>query len=409
MFTLTPKQEAARQKAKAWYMDKTLRPFVILGMAGSGKSSLVRFIIETIGIDKETNVKYVTYTGKAASVLIKKGNPATTIHKLIYEPIFDKKTHEIKDFIKKEKLDKDIKLLVVDEFYMVPKNIMNDLRSYNVKMICLGDNAQLPPPMGELNDLWLHPDVILDEPLRQALDNPIIYLANQARQHNFLKIGNYGDNVKVIRKNNLDLEYMKNCDQVIAGKNATVKSLNNFYRRNFLGIDKDIWMPQKGEKLICLRNNWKLNCKEGDITTNLVNGLNCILQNDLSMYAGTAHAYADLMPEFFNDCIFKQIPIDLLYFQHGFTTENELYNQENIRKYSLGPIINKRKMLFDGMVNTLNKFTFGYAITCHKSQGSEFDNVFFIFEPFKSNRDDLYWQMLYTGITRAAKSIIIAI
>lgn len=405
-FTLTDEQNYAIELAKQWYLNKEYKkPFVLLGCAGSGKSTIVKYLIELIGINS-CNVRYATYTGKAASVLIKKGNPAMTIHKLIYDPVINE-DGEVTNFVKKSSIDGNIELLVIDEFYMVSKEIMDDLLSFGIKTICLGDPNQLPPPMGEASNLCLVPDATLTKPLRQALDNPIIYLADQARQHKYIKLGDYGNGVKVIRKTELDLEALKNADQIIAGKNDTVKKMNSFYRKVFMGITSDSWSPRKGEKLICLRNNWNAICAENNIVTNLVNGLGCYLENDLEIMSSTYHANAKLRPDFFNNSAFY-VPIDMMYFKQGFTTDKELFDKENIVKYKYGDILKKRKMFFDEF-STINKLTFGYTITCHKSQGSEWDKVFFIFEPFRNYRDPLYWQMLYTGITRASKEIIIAI
>lgn len=411
IFTLTEEQKKAIDQAISWYLsDKKL--MTIIGCAGSGKSTIVKYIIEAIGINPKKNVRYVTFTGKAASVLIKKKNPATTIHKLIYDPVIDPKTGlHTGEFIKKESIDSDIKLLIVDEGYLVEDSIFNDLMSFDVKVICLGDRYQLPPPKGSSPKILNSPDTVraeLTQPLRQSLDSPIIYLAEKARKHEFIKTGKYGDDVEVISKNNIDLERLKNADQIICGKNDTVKKMNQFYRRNFLRYNKDDYLPHKGEKLICLRNNWNLSCKEDDITTNLVNGLGLILENDIDdsvIYNGSGYIRCDLRPDFFKDHIFKNTPIDLLYFKYGFTKEDELYG--NVSKYNYDDIMKKRKIVFSEQ--PLNKATFGYAITCHKSQGSEWNDVFFIFEPFANRRSDLYWQMLYTGITRASEKIVIAI
>jgi len=405
--TLTDKQEKAIKLAKEWYMSELItKPFVILGVAGAGKTTIVKYLIEEIGIDKNINVKYVTFTGKAASVLIKKGNPATTIHKLIYDPVIDEDGN-IEDFVLKSSLDENIKLIIVDEFYMVEDKIMKDLLSFKTKIICLGDNHQLPPPMGNASNLCNKPDVVLNEPLRQSLDNPIIYLANQVLQHNTPKVGDYGNNVIVTRKTELDLNRLRTADQIIVGKNKTVQQMNKFYRKYFKQIPDDQFLPQKGEKLICLKNNWKLKAEENNIITNLVNGLSLTLENNLDMINSTRHAYADLKPDFFDGSIFRNTIIDMLYFQYGFTKEDELYNKTNIKKFDYGSVLGKRKIRFGD--TPINKLTFGYAITCHKSQGSEFKDVYFIFEPFGNFRQEIYWQMLYTGLTRASESIVIAI
>src|SRR5699024_3653876 len=104
----------------------------------------------------------------------------------------------------------------------------------SVKIIALGDSGQLPPITGG-NFLLEKPDVFLDEILRQALDNPIIYLSMLAREGKRIDYGLYGDSVQVIQRNQLDEEMFILSDQIIAGKNKTVKSLNMFHRKNILG------------------------------------------------------------------------------------------------------------------------------------------------------------------------------
>lgn len=106
---------------------------VIAGFAGSGKSTLVKFAVDALGID---NVAYATFTGKAAEVLRRKGNPgAITLHKLLYEfaPLPNG------GFARKEKKELDYNLIVVDEVSMVPAEIVEVLLKHNVYVIFLGD------------------------------------------------------------------------------------------------------------------------------------------------------------------------------------------------------------------------------------------------------------------------------
>lgn len=408
-FVLTDEQSRGIEKAKEWYLSDSKKPFVILGCAGSGKSTIVKFIIDNIGIDRNKNVAYVTLTGKAASVLIKKGNPAKTIHKLIYDPQFDEAGNVV-DFLKKEALDDNLKLIVADEFFMNEEKIMDDLTSYGLKIICLGDNNQLPPPFGEKNKLAENPDVVLTQPLRQELDNPIIYLAQKAMNHERITAGDYGNGVIVVRKNNMPLDRMMNADQIIVGKNDTVKKFNKFYRSNFLGIKSDEWIPKKGEKLICLKNNWRLTCSEDGISTNLVNGLGLYNDEDPSYNTFHENFMMSIRPDFFENSLFKNVPVDALYFKHGFTKDSEVFDKANIAKYGYGEALKKRAAFKKTFENyNIEKLTYGYTITCHKSQGSEWEDVFFVFEPFAGPRDDLYWQMLYTGITRASKKLVLVI
>lgn len=398
MITLTDKQNNAIKLAKDWWFnEKSLKPFVILGMAGSGKSTIVKFLVEEIGLPKNA-VSFCTLTGKAASVLQRKGNPATTIHRLIYDPVEDPKTKEIK-FELKEKLPEELQLIVVDEFAMVNKEIMNDLMSFGKKLILIGDPYQLPPPFGEKNGLDKDYDVLLDEPMRQALESPIIYLANQAKNKQRIKYGEYG-NCKVIRNTQIKLSELKEADQVIAGKNVTVKKLNRFYRNKVLDINS--LYPKKGEKLMCLKNNYSLFCTEDKIDANLVNGLSVILESDIDEMQSIASSLVDIRPEFFEDHCFKRIYLDLLFFKYEYNKFDELFNNKKIHENILKARAN---FTFEQSIQ-INPFTFGYVCTCYKYQGSEAPNIFF-FQEFMGK--ETYAQHLYTGITRASEKLTLVL
>lgn len=132
---LTKKQEEGLKIAVQRYRAKE-KYTVISGYAGTGKSTLVKYIIEALDVP-DNRVAYATYTGKAAEVLRKKGNPnAITLHKLLYKNVLKPDGtyyRKPKDFI-------EYRVVVVDEVSMVPKDMMNLLfRFSNVYVLCLGD------------------------------------------------------------------------------------------------------------------------------------------------------------------------------------------------------------------------------------------------------------------------------
>lgn len=401
LFTPNEKQAQAIKLAKEWYINQEKRPFIITGCAGSGKSTLIKFLINELGIPIEKTT-YLTFTGKAASVLIMKGHQATTIHRFIYNPEADEKdptkiNFKLKDL---EQIDKNIELVIVDEFYMVSNDLMKDLMSFNLRIILLGDPNQLPP-IGDKNMYADMSDVYLDQPMRQELESPILYIANLARTHKRIPYGDYGDGVKVIRRNQIREEYFMK-DQIIAGFNKTVKNLNRYYRKKFLHAES--LMPMKGEKLMCLKNNWRMFCTEGNLDINLVNGMTGYLASDIteeSTIKTIACTKANFQPDFFEVSMFPDILIDLLYFQYEYKDENEFW--ENREKYE--DIIRNRKIFEKTSFSTIEKFMYGYAATCYKCQGSQFGSVFFIQESFR----DKWYQHLYTGITRAEKELILVL
>ena len=153
-----------------------------LRLTGTGKSTLVRFIIPALGFNNE-EVAYVAFTGKAAQVLSQKGCPnATTAHKLLYY------SRQNKDgsftFTPRKSFENSaIKLVIVDEVSMLPNSMWQLLLSHNVYIIALGDPFQIPPiNPAEDNHILEHPHVFLDEIMRQALDSEIIRFSMWIRE-----------------------------------------------------------------------------------------------------------------------------------------------------------------------------------------------------------------------------------
>ena len=177
---LTLKQQKGLNIALQRYKDNE-KYTVIGGFAGTGKSTLVKFIISALcneGVD-ERDVCYATFTGKAAQVLLKKGNKnVSTLHKLLYDS-FPQITG---GFIRKPKTEIDYKIVVVDEVSMAPKTLMDLLFRHRVHVICLGDPFQLPPvDKDQDNHLLDNPHIFLDEIMRQAAESEIIRLSSQIR------------------------------------------------------------------------------------------------------------------------------------------------------------------------------------------------------------------------------------
>ena len=388
---LTAKQEeglkiaVARHRAREKYT-------VIAGYAGTGKSTLVRFIIEALDVEP-SKVCYATFTGKAAQVLAKKGNKnAMTLHKLLYDSI----PRPGGGFYRKPKLFLDYTIVVVDEVSMAPKSIMDKLFSHNVYVICLGDPFQLPPiDKDEDNHLLDHPHVFLDEIMRQATESPIIRLTMDIREKKPLEyIEN--ENVRVYPASALNTGMLEWADQVLVATNLQRHSMND-YMRQMKGFGPE---PEEGDKIICLRNYWDWgNLTNGDP---LVNGTIGILHNpqpghiNVPFYAYDKGKINILSGEFESELgeNYGHINMDPRIMKGG---ESELewrvkYNLNKLRN-RIGDVIPK-------------EFTYGYAITCHKAQGSEWDNVLVLEEKFPFSTEE-HARWLYTAATRAAEKLVI--
>ena len=278
---LTADQQEAEALIEAWYFHLNTQIFVLCGYAGTGKTFLVDHVVRALGLVAGESAAFVAPTGKAASVLIKAGVPATTVHSLIYTREEDIEVDENGEviseqflrFVRRESIDSKIKLIVLDETSMVSDDVLRDLLSFGVKCLCCGDPAQLPP-VGGSNTLLRSPVITLREIVRQERDNPIVRLAERIRAGERPQYGEYGS-VSVVPRRSLDAAARRKlfceADQIIVGTNRT-RALVNREVRAFRGIPPERILPEEGEKIICTLNDWSKPLDErGDF--HLVNGI----------------------------------------------------------------------------------------------------------------------------------------
>lgn len=391
---LNDKQKQGLDIAVDRYKRKE-RYTVISGYAGTGKSTLVKFIVAALpNINPDEDVIYTSFTGKATQVLQKKGNKnVSTLHKLLFESI----PKPDGTFFRKPVEFIPYKIVIVDECSMVPKELLQRLIKYNVHIICLGDPGQLPPiNKNEDNHLLDHPHVFLDEIMRQEAESEIINLTMDIRAGKPLT-RYQGKEVQVLNKDELTTGMLLWADQIICAKNETRIALNN-QMRDLLGRSGG---PQDGDKVICLKNNWDIYSVNDNP---LVNGTIGYLKDSFSTYINLPRQItSDGQPK----------KLDILTANFISDTEED-YGILNMDKqlittgvpgldwktsYKMG-----RNWRFQDKIP--DQFTYGYAITCHKSQGSEWDNVLVIEEGFPFEKEE-HKQWLYTAATRAAKKLVI--
>ncbi len=251
---LSEEQSLALKKIQKWlkntqsFHTSSKNIFRLFGNAGTGKSTLAKELMESTKL----RTAFCAYTGKAAMVLRKKGIKATTIHSLIYEPNQDPSTGEVK-FGLRPVLNVD--LIIIDECSMVNEHLLADLLSFGIPLLALGDPDQLPPVEGHCTLIEGEPDFRLTKIHRQALDSPILYLANRILNGLPLKKGRYNDTrvMTFDRFYNHQERYLADLtDQVPCGKNDT-RTFTNQSIREFLGF-RDCPLPEPEEKLVCLKN-----------------------------------------------------------------------------------------------------------------------------------------------------------
>lgn len=368
----SPQQERAITDVRAWIADKHRAPvFRLFGYAGTGKTTLAKELAKSV----KGNVLYATFTGKAALQLRKKGcEDASTIHSLIYKVDVCNVTGEASFKLNADSDLRSAKLLVVDEVSMVDDTLARDLLSFKVPILVLGDPAQLPPVKGEGYFINSAPDVMLTEVHRQAQDNPIIRLSMDVREGGRLERGKHGESL-VAARDDLSQDQLRElvlgADQLLCGLNRTRTAFNRRIRdlKDLRGQRAD-WHPAVGDRLICLRNN-----------------------REKALFNGGLWAISEVEDKFGR--------FDMM-----------AHSQDEQRD----PVwIGVRDEFFNGTEHTLDwrvrreghEFTFGWAITCHKSQGSQWDNVI-VFDESGAFRDSQR-NWLYTAITRAAERVTVIV
>lgn len=399
----SPQQERALLGIEQWMREP---PNVanqvrkLFGYAGTGKSTLAKAINDMLG----GSVLSCAYTGKAASVMARKGLPqSTTIHRLIYTPAGDGKERvrqleeelrmleRVEDksrglamrltavrrsldearansgpqFILKEESEiSSAPLVILDECSMVNDRMAEDLLSFGVRLLVLGDPAQLPPVKGTGYFTKGTPDDLLTEIHRQAKGDPIIELATMVREGRVPKVGQYG-RTKVTHK--VNAEEAVSHDQVLCGTNKKRRIINARHRE----IDgRRSMFPEAGERLMCLKNDHKLG---------LLNG---------TIWNTTENTYE---PDPDESCVFLQIEPEDGGAPMGVPAVASLFVDEEA-----GADWRSRGQ----------HFTYGYAATVHKAQGSQWDNVL-LFDDWNNQETHRNW--LYTGVTRAAERLTLVI
>lgn len=369
--TWSPQQEEAIKAVRDWLGNKkSPQVFRLFGYAGTGKTTLAKELAAGV----KGPVLYACFTGKAAQVLRTKGcDGASTIHSLIYTPRDDEETGKPKFVLNRDSMAALADLLIVDEVSMVGDELAKDLLSYKRKVLVLGDPAQLPPVKGEGYFINATPDVMLTEVHRQAAENPIIRMSMDVREGRGLQFGEYGDS-RVIARDSLSKDELRElvvgADQLLCGLNRTRLAYNARMREihGRRGASSP-HHPIVGERLVCLRNNRVNGLLNGGLwESTRVKAERGIVEMRIKSLDDPALAHVD-----------TKVPEEFF-----LGTEDKLSWPELRGK---------------------DQLTFGYALTVHKSQGSQWDNVVLFDEShvFRQDRE----KHLYTGITRAAERVTV--
>ncbi|MEC7265740.1 MAG: ATP-binding domain-containing protein [Bacteroidota bacterium] len=446
--TPTDKQGLAMEKLARFVLEgKKEEVFLLKGFAGTGKTTLVATLVSSLWKVKMSSV-LMAPTGRAAKVMsVYSGDKAFTIHKKIYFP--KKQSGGNIQFVLAPNKHRNT-VFIVDEASMIPDtpadsklfengSLLDDLMFYvhsghNCKLVLIGDTAQLPPVKLELSPaldqdrLALNYDkevecLELDEVMRQTEDSGILYNATNLReqlQSQFydgfqFELDTYKDIVRLIDgteiQEAIDSSYSENGKEetaIIVRSNKRANLYNQNIRERILFLDNQISV---GDYMMVVKNNyfWLKATSEAGFIANgdIIEILELFAIKEL--YGFTFAEVKVKMVDYPGQKPFETVLLlDTINAESpslSYEDGNRLY-QEVVKDYAHEKS-NYRK--FMGVKN--NKYfnslqvKFSYAITCHKSQGGQWNTVF-VEQPYLPNGvDKEYLRWLYTAVTRAKKQL----
>jgi ATP-dependent exoDNAse (exonuclease V) alpha subunit len=422
MKSWSPQQEHALRECRRWLSNPSgSQVFYLAGFAGTGKTTLAK----ELTLSAHGRWLFAAFTGKAAHVLRQKGCDASTIHSLIYRPNGESKDAELRtieikidmiasaagkrypDAMTKEEekeierllklrsqlnsenkprfalwsesplADLNVEGIVIDECSMVDEYLGKDLLSFEKKVLVLGDPFQLPPVGAGGYFTNRTPDIMLTEVHRHAKDSGILMLATKIREGwNISNLVQEGwKDVDLRFRADIDRQElwmaMMATDQVLVGKNDTRHRTNSKFRSMIGKTDPG---PMTDDRLVCLKNRhseglfngsqWKVVAAENDLEGR-TSDLRLKSEDDISGELCTS-----------------------AWLHHMVGEAEELKEMGPARQ-------------------SFSEFDWSYALTVHKAQGSQWDDVILIDESTVFRGTSKKW--LYTGITRAAKRLMVVI
>lgn len=447
-FDLTLKQDAFLRKIAQFVLSEHQDEiFVLKGYAGTGKTTLLSNLVNQLSLVRK---KYVMLapTGRAAKVISNYAKqPAFTIHKKIYYP---KKNQQSGVAFTMQANKHKNTVFIVDESSMISDNVtdatmythgslLDDLMYYvysgeNCKLIIVGDTAQLPPvgmdesPALNEDRLALQYDMKVDfieltEVMRQEEDSGILYNATELREQlqqefydffefdvkPFKDIVRLQDGYETLDAIHDAYSHKGNEETIfIVRSNKRANQYNQQIRTRILDNDSEI---SAGDFIMVVKNNYFW-LKESKVTDFIANGDILEIMQIYRYHELYGFRFASVkvrMIDYPDMAPFDTIVLlDTLHSESASMTyeeSNRLY-QEVLLDYQDETTAYRRmqKVKNNEYFNAL-QIKFAYAVTCHKSQGGQWDTVF-IEQPYLPDgisKDYMRW--LYTALTRAKEKV----
>lgn len=458
--TLKPGQRAALDKLREFIEVPEVQIFILKGYAGTGKTTMLRMLVEEL-TDRECNFKLLASTGRAAKIVSNiTGHEAKTVHSLIYT--FQEINQDIATIVDQRKesgVDKtgqlllnfelvtlntegqDVRFYIVDEASMLSDNmdqnpiqavfgtgrLLSDLLKYDArgKFIFVGDECQLPP-VGQNISPALQPNysernfniksefAVLTDIVRQKDGNDLIAASKKLRDlfekpplvkwakfplRGYSNIKLYPDQSSLIKHyvaNIKDKGY--NESTFICFSNRTCDNVTSIIRPM---IDIHENTVSKNDLLLVTQNNYISGLMNGDLVQVEEVGVR-------EKRAGLTFVKISVK-ELFSQKVYTQLMVEnVLYNNQTNLTQSEqkeLFVDYFIRMKTngvhQGSEMFKLNMFRDPYLNAL-RAVYGYALTCHKSQGGEWEHVYLdIAKNVPAIEKPYVYQWIYTAMTRA--------
>ncbi len=378
------------------------------GLAGTGKSTLVSLFAKDVVRERPgMRIAFAAYTGQAASNLRNKLRLAGvqadrfgahhfvgTLHSLLYVPV-SAQNGAVLRWDKRATLG-DYRLLVIDEASMVDDEILNDLEAFDVPILAVGDHGQLPPVQGT-GSLMHEPTLRLETVHRRALDNEITRLSAVVRAEGDLPRDLAdSEHVRLLTPDRLlgtvqdiyalasapDEAYVDPLETVALTYTNRLRQQINRYLRSVRHGEEVDGPPRTGDIVVCLKN------QHGCV----FNGMRGTVESD----ARDEDVWYGMKTYFPGD----ELEVDGLFLKAQIGRDRTFGDFDEINR-----VIDPYELTSWKSAGLLADY--GFALTVHKSQGSQFRNVFLFYERPVGPSEDDYRRWLYTAVTRSTDMLYV--
>lgn len=427
---LSEEQEVVASSILKWVIRGAPQTKVLTGAAGTGKTTLIMELLNRLPENLRCRTAMVTFTGKASDVLAAKMETLKvncgyigTIHSLFYRPVDVNAEEESVTFKRRFGSDfnaVEYSLIIVDELSMIDSNMLEDLLFFRIPVLFCGDNQQLTPISADTAGLLNKPSYTLHEVHRQAADNPIIQVATKIRKGEDVPFGQIGTkfiripakpaNVIPLVDSFMEKYFVQKngSGTMLCAANKTRHQLNTRVREK-LGFAKQKY-PQEGEIIVCLKNDRHTGLKNGTLCQ-VVSA--CVpIEPKIRKKKENENGVVNFLelPDNEDECYVKSLVDDKGHKIKPFIGTIEVRNLQTGATHR----VTCHLPAFKGTVDFKKAhghpewlfFDYGYALTVHKSQGSEWDAVLLFNRKMAKQSPDDYRRWLYTGATRAKNKLI---